>query len=212
MALLADLSMKLLPELGCFGIVTLKDRNLMETMTVVAGSRIRVPCKNGFSMDTLSIAIILMTGGTFLNDSGLIAFPRGDFMNPCMTILALNVVDEMGTCIMLCPLFFMASVTGDRFGMNLCPFSLQMFLDICDIPVTTITRIGPMDGLGKLSFTDFRVAPEAFRVINAFIAVLSPPDDKLLSFYGFVRGFDHFRFRVLFLRRWFFNGQKGCAH
>jgi len=181
----------------------------METMTVVAGGRVGVPCKNGFPMDTLCIAIILMTGSAFLDDSGFIAFPRSDFMNPCMTVLALDFVDKMGTGIMFRPFFFVTSVTGYRFGVNPCPFGLQMFLDIRNIPVTTVTRIGPVDGLGKLSFTDLRVTTEAFGIINALIAVFSPPDDKLLPLFYFLRRFDLFRFRVFFLRRRFFYGPEG---
>src|SRR4030067_3389734 len=123
----------------------------MEAMAITASCRIRVSIEDGLAVDALRVSVIGMAGGAFLNHPGLIPFPGGHLVNLFMAILTLNIVDEMGTGIMLCRFFFMATMTGDRLGMDSCPFCLDMVLDVGDIPVTTVTGVCSMDRLGKLS-------------------------------------------------------------
>jgi hypothetical protein len=66
-----------------------------------------------------------------------------------------------------------------------------MGFDICDIPVATVTGVGSMNGLGKLPLADFSVTTQAFRIVNALIAIFATLDDKLLPFFPRFRRFGH---------------------
>lgn len=129
-------------------------------------------------------------------------------MDALVAVFALNVVKEMGTCVMLCPLPFMTSMTGNRFGLDSGPFHFHVLFDIHDIPVAAVTGKGTMDGLGKRSLADLlSVTTKAFRVVNALIAELSIFGGELFSLlpgFGRFHSPDRFgyrgRFRVLLLR------------
>jgi hypothetical protein len=109
-------------------------------------------------VDALRITIIGVTGHAFLDDPDFIALPRCHLVDVFMAVFTLNVIDEMGARIMFYPFFFMTSMTGDGFSMNSSPLCLHMGFDVGDIPVTTVTGVGSMNGLGKLSFADFCMA------------------------------------------------------
>jgi len=108
-----------------------------------------------------------------------------------MAVLALNVIDEMGACIMLRPLLLMTSMARDRFRVNSCPLRFGMDFDICDIIVAAVTGVGPMNGLGKLPLADFSVAAQAFRIVNTLIAIFPTLNNKLLRLFSWFRGFGH---------------------
>jgi hypothetical protein len=63
-----------------------------------------------------------------------------------------------------------------------------MGFDICDIIVATVTRVGAVNGLGKFPLADLRVTAQAFRIINALIAILPALDNELLCFFSRFRG------------------------
>jgi hypothetical protein len=71
-------------------------------------------------------------------------------MDMLMAVLTLHIIDEVGACIMFCPFFFMASMTGNRFSVNPRPCCLGVGLDVSDVPVAAIARVGSMNGLCKL--------------------------------------------------------------
>src|SRR5512139_474214 len=100
-------------------------------------------------MDALSITIIGVAGCAHLDNPDFIPLPRSYRVDVFVAVFALNVIDEMGACIMFRPFLLMTSVAGDRFRMNSCPFCFGMNLDICDIPVATVAGVGSMNGLGK---------------------------------------------------------------
>jgi len=85
---------------------------------------------------------------------GFVPFPMGQLVNLLMAVFALNVIKEMGACIMFRRLFFMALMAGDRLGMNSCP-SCCMDVDIRDVIMTTVVGIGTVDRLGKLPLAHF---------------------------------------------------------
>lgn len=117
-------------------------------------------------MDAFSEAVVGMAGGACLDHSDLVPFPWGQFMDIFVTVLTLDVIDKMGARIMFRPFFLMASMTGDRLGMDSTPFGLPMGFDVGDIPMTTVTGVGSVNGLGKLPLTDFGMATEAFGIID----------------------------------------------
>ena len=117
----------------------------METMTIIACRRIGISIEYGFAMDAPGVTVIGMAGGALLDHTDLVPFPGGQIVNLFMAIFTLNVIDEMGAGIMFCRLLSMAPVTGDRLAMDPCLFLFDMFFDIGDIPVATITRICSMD-------------------------------------------------------------------
>jgi hypothetical protein len=89
---------------------------------------------------------------------------------------------------MFCPFFFMASMAGDGFGLDSCPFRLHVGFDVYNIPVTTVAGIGSMNRLGKLPFADFtRMATEALRVVNTLRAIFATPDDEFLPLFSWFR-------------------------
>jgi len=202
MAFLADLRMKLLSRSDDFWLVAFQDGNLVEAVAIGAGGRIGITSEDRFTVDAIGESIIGMAGCADLNHPDFISFPRSQFMDILVAVLALDVVQEMGARVMLCPLPLMASMTGNRFGLNLGSFCLEMFFNIHDIPVAAIAGKGSMDGLGKLSLADLlAVTAKAFRIVNAFIAVFSTFNGDLLSpFFGFGRFGNLSRIRIL-LRR-----------
>jgi hypothetical protein len=134
-------------------------------------------------VDALRITIIGVTGRAFLDDPDFITLPRDYLVYLFMTVFTLNVIDEMGARIMFYPFFFMTSMTGDGLCMNSSPFCFPMGFDIRDIPVTTVTGVGSMNGLGKLPFTDFSMATQTFRVVYTFNAIFPSFDDEFFSFF-----------------------------
>jgi len=108
-----------------------------------------------------------------------------------MAVFALNVIDEMGACVMLRPFLLMTSMTGDGFSMDSPPFRLPMDLDICDVIVATVTGVGSMNGLGELPLADFSVATQTFGVVDTLVAIFPTLDSKLLRLFGRFRGFGH---------------------
>ncbi len=126
MTFLADLRMKLLAKCNHFAVIPFQEGNLMETMAITAGCRIRISVEGGFAVDTLRITIIGMAGRTLLNDAYLIPFPGRQIVNLFVTIFALDFINEMGAGIMFCRFFLMATMAGDRLGMDFCPFFVDM--------------------------------------------------------------------------------------
>jgi hypothetical protein len=126
----------------------------METMAITAGCRVWISVDDGLSMDTLGVTVIGMAGGAFLDHTDLVPFPGGYLMDLFVAISTLNIINEMGAGIMFCRFFFMATMAGDRLGMDFCPFFLDMLLDIGDIPVATVTGVCSVHRLGKCSLVD----------------------------------------------------------
>ena len=85
----------------------------MQAVTIRTGGRIGIPIEDGFSVDAVGITVIRMTGGTLLDHSNFVTLPWGHLMNVAVAILALNVVDEMGTRVMFGSLFFVTTMAGD---------------------------------------------------------------------------------------------------
>jgi hypothetical protein len=129
-------------------------------------------------VDALRIPIIGVAGRAILDDPDFIPFPWGQFVDVFMAVFALNIIDEMGACIMLCPFLLMASMAGYRLCLNSSPFCFSMSLDIRDIPVATVAGICSMNGLGKLPLTDFSMATQTFRVVNTLITIFPTFDGK----------------------------------
>ena len=73
----------------------------MKAMTITARCRVRVPIEDGLPMDTLQIAVICVAGRTLLNDTSLVPLPGRYLVDLQVAVLTLNVVDEMGTGIVL---------------------------------------------------------------------------------------------------------------
>ena len=85
----------------------------METMTIATGSRIWIPCEDGFAVDAFRITIVRVAGRTFLDHSDLVPLPWSHLMDVFMAVFALNVIDEMGACVMFRPFLPMTSMAGD---------------------------------------------------------------------------------------------------
>jgi hypothetical protein len=166
----------------------------METVAITAGRRIRISVEGGFTVDALRITIIGMAGRTRFNDAHLIPFPGRQFMNLFVTISALNFINEMGAGIMFCSFFLMATMAGDRLGMDFCPFLVDMFFHIDDVPVATVTGVCSMNRLGELSLVDLvSVTTQAFGVIETLITVFAAFDDDLLALFLRLRRVHAFR-------------------
>jgi hypothetical protein len=58
-------------------------------------------------MDAFSVTIVRVAGRTFLDDPDLISFPWGHLMDVFMTVFTLNLIREMGTCVMFQSFLFM---------------------------------------------------------------------------------------------------------
>jgi hypothetical protein len=95
----------------------------METMTIATNCGIRIAGKDGFAVDALRVTIIGMAGRAFLDHPDLIPFPWSHLMNVFMAVFTLNIIDEVGTCIMFRTFLFMASMTSDGLRMNSYTFS-----------------------------------------------------------------------------------------
>jgi hypothetical protein len=107
-----------------------------------------------------------VAGRTGLDYPGFIPFPWSYLMDVLMAVYTLNVIDEVDTCIMFGPFFFMASMTGDWLSVDFCTFGC-VSIDIGNVPVTTITRVDPVDGLSEFFFVYFiPVASKAFGVVD----------------------------------------------
>ena len=124
MALLADLGMKLLPEGHHFWFIAFQHRDLMKSVAVGTRSGIWIPRENGLTMNALFITVIRMTGRACLDHSDLVPFPGRQFVDLFVTILALDLVDEVGTGIMLRGLSLMTSMARDGFPVDLRSFGL----------------------------------------------------------------------------------------
>jgi len=124
MALLADLGMKLLSKGHDFWFIAFQHRNLVKSVAVGTRGGIWIPCEDGFTMNALRITVIRMTGGACLDHPGLVPLPGCQFVDLLVTIDALDLVDEVGTGIMLRGLSLMTSVAGDGFRVDLRPLGL----------------------------------------------------------------------------------------
>jgi hypothetical protein len=100
-----------------------------------------------------------------------------------MTILALDVVDKMGTRVVLCPFLLVTAMTRNRLSMNLPLFRFPMVLYIRDIPVATVAGVCSVNGLSEFPFTDFGMATETCGIVNTLIAIFTTLDDKLVSLF-----------------------------
>ncbi len=138
-------------------------------------------------MDALRIAVIRVAGGTGLDHSTFVSLPRSQCVDVFMAVLALNVIDEMGACIVLCAFLLMTPMARDRFCMNSRTFRFGMGFNIRDIIVAAVTGVGSMNGLGKFPLADLRMAAQTFGIVNALIAILPAFDNKLLRFFGQLR-------------------------
>lgn len=207
MALETDCGMKFLPELNYLGLITLQEGNFMETMAIAAIRGIRVSSENGFAMAAFQEAVISMAGRAFLNDSLFLPLPWGHIVNIFMAVFALNVIDEVGACVMFSPLLFMTAMAGHGLCVNSGALCLSMGFHICNVPVAAITGVGSMDGLGKFSFIDLiAVTTETIGIINAFVTVFPAPDHELLPFFRRIRRLGHSSGLG-----WFFFLRSGCG-
>jgi hypothetical protein len=84
-------------------------------------------------------------------------------MDLFVAVFALNIIDEMSTPVMFCPLPLMTAMAGHGLRMNPCTLCLRMGFHIRNVPVAAIAGVGSMDRLSKLSFIDLiAVATETF--------------------------------------------------
>jgi hypothetical protein len=133
-------------------------------------------------------------------------------MNVFMAVFTLNVIDEVGTCIMFCSFLFMASMAGDWLGINPCSSYLHMGFDIRNIPVTAIAGVGSVNGLSELSLTNFPMATETFGVIDTLVTIFPTLDNEFLSFFpGFGWLGHYWGFGTLFSRNRFCSPKKSNA-
>ncbi len=102
-----------------------------------------------------------MAERAFLDSSNLVSPPGRNLVDLNMTILALDVIDKMGTGIMFGTLDLMTAVTGHRLCLNSGSLDGMLF-DIRDIPVAAIARIGTMNRPRKLTFIHVLMAFETF--------------------------------------------------
>ena len=73
----------------------------MEAMAITAGCGVPVSGEDGLAVNTLQVTIIGVAGRTLLNNPDLVPLPGGHLVGLPMAVLTLNVVDEMGTGIVL---------------------------------------------------------------------------------------------------------------
>src|SRR4030043_775067 len=121
-----------------------------------------IPRHDRLTMDAFSEAVVRMAGRAFFDDPSLVPFPRGYLVDLCMAVFTLNLIYKMGTRIMFRSLLLMTAMAGDRLRMDSSPLGFHMSVDVGDVPMATIARIGSMHGLSELPLTDFGVATEAF--------------------------------------------------
>jgi hypothetical protein len=159
----------------------------MEAMAITAGCRVWVSIEDGLSMDTLQIALIRVAGRTLLNDTSLVPFPGGYLVDLHVAVLTLNVVDEMGTGIVLRGFFLVATMTRERLEMDFGAFCQDVLIGVRDIQMATFARVCPMDRQRKFPLADLiSMTAETFRVIHALRTVFLSLGGRLLScFQGF---------------------------
>ena len=103
-------------------------------------------------------------------------------MDLLVTILALDLIDEVGTGIMLRGLSLVTPVARDGFRVDLSAFGLYMGFDVYDVPMAAIARERSMNGLCKLSLSDLvPVTFEALGIIDAFGAIFPSLNGELFS-------------------------------
>jgi len=90
-----------------------------------------------------------------------------------------HVIDEMRASIVFGSFHLVASVAGDRFGLDSGALR-RVFIDIRDVPVAAIAGIGAVDRSGELPFVDIFMAFQALRVVDTLQTVLPSPDLELL--------------------------------
>jgi hypothetical protein len=81
-------------------------------------------------------------------------------MDVRVAILTFDIIDKMGAGIVVHTLHFMTPVTGHSFSHDLGS-SGRMLVDVCDVPVATVTRVGSVNRSGKLHLIDTLVAFKA---------------------------------------------------
>jgi len=96
-----------------------------------------------------------------------------------MAVRTPHIVDEMGAGVMFGAFYLMASMAGNRLGLD-SPPPCRVFLNIGNIPVAAIAGIGAMDRFGESGYIDIFVALQALGVVDALQTVLPSPDLKLL--------------------------------
>jgi len=96
-----------------------------------------------------------------------------------MAVLTHHVVDEMGTGVMFGSFDLMASMAGNRLGLD-SPPPCRVFLNIGNIPVAAIAGIGAMDRFGESGYIDILMALQALGVVDTLQTVFPSPDLKLL--------------------------------
>jgi hypothetical protein len=104
-----------------------------------------------------------------------------------MAVFTLNLIDKMGTRIVLCPFLLVTAMTSHRLRVDSPSFYFQMGFHIRDIPVTTVAGVGAMDRLSEFPFTDLGMATEAFGIVNTLIAIFTSLDDKPLALFATFR-------------------------
>jgi len=100
-------------------------------------------------------------------------FPRGYLVDLCMAVFTLNLIDKMGTRIVLCPFLLVTAMTSHRLRVDSPSFHFQMGFHIRDIQLTTVAGVGAMDRLSEFPFTDLGMATEAFGIVNTLIAIFT---------------------------------------
>src|SRR4030042_2729734 len=129
----------------------------MEAMAVGSDGGVRSPFKGRCAVDTFRVSVVRVAGRAYLHHSGLITFPGRHFVDVFVAVLALDVIDGMGACTIICRFPLVASIAAYRLRF----FCFLMGSEIHNIPVTAVTRISPMDRLGKLPFVDLISMPPA---------------------------------------------------
>jgi hypothetical protein len=126
-----------------------------------------------------------MTGGACLDHPGLVPFPGCQFVDLFVTILALDLVDKVGTGVMLRGLSSVTPMARDGFRVDLCPFGLEMSFGVCNVPMAAITRERSMNGLCKLSLGNLvPVTSEALGIVDAFGAIFPSLNGNFFSLLG----------------------------
>ena len=137
MTFLTDLGVKKASKLDPFGLIARQDRCLVEFVAIRTVGGISVPGNHCLSVNTLQVAIILVAHGAFLDDPDFIAPPRGNLVNLGVAVLALDIINKMGTGIVLDAFNLVTPMTGHGFSLNRAPFDSVLF-DVGDIPMAAV--------------------------------------------------------------------------
>jgi len=173
----------------------------VKPVTIAARCGIRISIDDRFPVNTFCVPIVRVAVCALLDHPDFISFPRSHFMDIFMAIFALDVIDEMSTCIMFSPFFLMASMTGDRLGMNLPSLGFPMGFDVRNIPVAAVAGVGTVNGLGEFLLVDLSMAAQTFGVVDTFTAIFPAFDDEFISLLSRFRWLGHLcRLRTLFGR------------